>query len=141
LTFGTTSGLNSLGGLKTSPATSRLTAYDNANYLSFTAGVSRTASQASTSVYSNQGQLMSFSQTFSRDTYGRVSSTTDYLGSTALRWDRDRLAARGRTSTADRWEYRYNARGEVASAWKQFGASVTTPASGEIQAANGTLCA
>ena len=61
--------------------------------------------------YSNQGQLKGFSQTFSRDTYGRVSSTTDYLGSTSLRWDRDRLAARGRTSTADRWEYRYNARG------------------------------
>jgi hypothetical protein len=82
-----------------------------------------------------------FSQTFSRDSFGRVSSTTDYLGSTALRWDRDRLAARGRTSTADRWEYRYSARGEVASAWKQFGASVTTPASGEIQAATGTLYA
>jgi len=84
---------------------------------------------------------MGFSQTFGRDNFGRVSSTTDYLGSTALRWDRDRLAARGRTSTADRWEYRYNARGEVASAWKQFGASVTTPASGEIQAATGTLYA
>jgi YD repeat-containing protein len=120
---------------------SSITAYDNANYLSFTAGVSRSASQASTSVYSNQGQLMGFSQTFGRDTFGRVSSTTDYLGSTALRWDRDRLAARGRTSTADRWEYRYNARGEVASAWKQSGASVTTPASGEIQAATGTLYA
>ena len=84
---------------------------------------------------------MGFSQTFGLDNFGRVSSTTDYLGSTALRWDRDRLAARGRTSTADRWEYRYNARGEVASAWKQFGASTTTPASGEIQAATGTLYA
>ncbi len=95
---------------------SSITAYDNANYLSFTAGVSRTASQASTSVYSNQSQLMGFSQTFGRDTFGRVSCITDYPGSTALRWDRDRLATRGRTSTAERWEYRYNTRGEVASA-------------------------
>jgi YD repeat-containing protein len=74
------------------------------------------------------------------DTHGRVSSQySSFESSSSLRWDRDRLVARGRATTGDRWEYRYNNRGEVSQGWKQLGSSVSTPTSGEVKAATGAV--
>ena len=92
------------------------------------ASVSRTAATRSNSIYPQAGQ--SQYTTYYPDTAGRTSSTSSTYESNGLRWDRDRLAARGSILTADRWEYRYNAKGEVAQGWKQFGSTVTATGGG-----------
>ena len=61
-----------------------------------------------------------------------------YAGtSQAQRWNGNRLAARSR-STDRRWEYRYNERGEVTSAWQQSDTNVANVTSGEPLAGSGS---
>jgi len=100
-----------------------------------------------------------FNQNWAVDANGRASSKSGYgygynsSGSiysyfnpttVSQRWSGDRLAARSSGSDR-RWEYRYNARGEVDSAWQQTGLVVIPalpaqpdPAAGETLAGTGT---
>ena len=93
-----------------------------------------------------------FSRNWSVDANGRASSQSGYgygynsSGSIQsyftppndnLRWSGDRLAARSQ-GTDRRWEYRYNARGEIQTAWQQTGTAVTAPADGETLAGTGS---
>ena len=110
-----------------------------------TATIARTGTSAST--YVSDGYLLGgygFSNSFTRDIYGRVTSQS-YSGassfSSTMRWNGDRLVARGKSSAADRWEYRYNAKGEVAQAWKQLNAATTVPTTGEVKAGTGNTYA
>ncbi|MES2709348.1 MAG: RHS repeat-associated core domain-containing protein [Verrucomicrobiota bacterium] len=167
--YGRLSALNqswsqSPAGTLASPAISYI--YDGAHRLNtvyaangsdmMTASLGRSSTTENVSVQSNYYAGNSVSSTTSRDIYGRATLRS-FLGpgtsNSRMAWNRDRLVARGRSGTSDRWEYRYNARGEIAEAWKQFGSEVTTPTtpsfpaastgspSNEVQAGTGTVYA
>jgi RHS repeat-associated protein len=121
----------------------RLSSLSTATVMStITATITRTGSSAST--YLSDGYLLTgygFSNSFTRDIYGRVTSH-NYSGassfSATMRWNGDRLVARGKSSAADRWEYRYNSKGEMAQSWKQLGAATTVPTTGEVKSGTGS---